>query len=91
MHATCSTFNRGLTTVRRYLKLRRPAAPYAEESRLGSEPEGGTILQPVVPAIPRLHVPLFSKISDEYENLDVPADSEIAFPVSETPGSCAQS
>src|SRR6266478_6868816 len=59
--------------VRRCWKLVRPAAPFAEESRLDSEPDGGTILPPAVPAIFSVTLQCFSKISDEYENLDVPA------------------
>ena len=59
--------------ARRCWKFVRPAAQFAEESRLDSKPEGGTILQPVVPAIFSVRLQCFSKISDEYENLDVPA------------------
>ena len=61
--------------MKRCWKLARPAAQFAEEFRLDSEPEGGTILQPVVPAIFSCKLPVFSKISDAYENLDVPAHS----------------
>ena len=56
-------------------KFVRSAAQFAEEFRLDSELEGGTILQPVVPAICRCRLPIFSKISDAYENVDVSAHS----------------
>jgi hypothetical protein len=77
-HEICWTFNRGLTTVRRCWKLLRSAVRCAEESPLDSEPEGGTILQPVVPAI-ILGSQCFSKISDKNENMDVRAGPELHF------------
>src|SRR2546425_6914819 len=67
----CSTFNPGSITGKGFSKLVRTVARFAEESWSGSEPGSGTTLQPNRPRIPNEQAPIFSEISDEYENLDL--------------------
>ena len=66
-------------------KFAPSAAQFGEEFRLDSEPEAVRSLRPVVPAIFQFQAPSFSKISDEYENMDGLAhlSSRLEFPSSE--------
>ncbi len=75
--AICWTSNRGPATARRSWKFAPLAVPYAVEFRLDSKSEGGTILRLVVPAVLASGSQRFSKISDEYENLDIPSNSSV--------------